>query len=234
MSSHQEGPPSLRDNGESLGEALVRGLLEIPWGPDRVKMCVARRAEIFEAINQVATVLDDTQICLEGWARGLVETPQDQKTLILGRLSWALDMATGLRNGALALEMLELSDLLCDNVIPAVQESKARQLKKPAEEYRSIEKLLCACVEYIRDLHEILVTPLAAEPDRGSDVDIVEALGEEIIAGAAHLGKSFWPLASKLLRPMGQIMEVLLVAPLASAPSPSNAIQARVASTRIW
>merc|ERR1719356_2233279 len=110
-------------------------------------------------------------------------------------------MAIGLRQGALALAILETADLLytdgisTEEGIEAVDE-EYRQIAV-AEEYRSIQGVLETCIERIRasssQLEAVSKKEVKAEVDEpvadtSSHPDIIEIVGEMMSVGVASAG----------------------------------------------
>lgn len=187
---------------DELSTALVRGLTEIPNGLDRAKACGARRVEVLEGISQIIAVLDDTSTCVQTFR-------EDQRTLCLGRLVWALDMATGLQRGCLAMKLLEVPDFSYDNFVPS-------------SEYQAIENRLKTCIKRVRDLFALLEAGPPASERPGKDDDVFEVLGESLAGIVANVGTSLWPIASQYLSPLTPYLDVLMEPTCTSSAGLSN------------
>jgi hypothetical protein len=139
--------------------------MDVPGGSDRAQMCAGRRAEILEGIGQILTILDHTRFSILDSAPDLKE---DQRKLYSERMAIALEFAMGLRQGALALKILETADLVCASEIPAFEgtEKEHRQIAV-AEEYRNILDELEVCNERIRELSSQLEAGTALGSDCG-------------------------------------------------------------------
>jgi hypothetical protein len=209
------GGPDHQPLADELSIALVIGLNEHPDAQDRAKVCCARRAEILEGVDQIIAVLHDTgkYLEIEAW-----KVDKDQLQLCHERLTWAMQMATGLRQGLFAMKIMELTDC-----ISPAQEGHAPL--SPAEEYRCIENLLDISIERIKAFSSAFkeVEKRIVAKTKGRDTDMIEMFGESVAVGVASLGTMLWPAAKGMLSPLSPVLDVLLDLP--NFPSMQNLAQ---------
>mmetsp|Transcript_3241 Transcript_3241/g.9153 ORF Transcript_3241/g.9153 Transcript_3241/m.9153 type:complete len:341 (+) Transcript_3241:68-1090(+) len=119
--------------------ALLSGLEKVPCGAERLQACGARCTEVMRGIRQIQNVLNETERAMkedgdwQGTHRG------SQRDLYAVRLKWASEMTLGLQKGAMALKVLELTELTCEGR-HAVAASSGKQGEVEPEYHAVLEK----------------------------------------------------------------------------------------------
>lgn len=97
---------------KSLAEGLVRGLDELPSGPELATECGIRRSEVMEGIGQILHLVDATEYPLD--IMGSKSISSAEWKCFSNRLEWATLMTEGLRQGVEALQGYDDVDIDSD------------------------------------------------------------------------------------------------------------------------
>eukprot|EP00747_Dinoflagellata_sp_TGD_P169654 gnl/TRDRNA2_/TRDRNA2_199183_c0_seq1.p1 gnl/TRDRNA2_/TRDRNA2_199183_c0~~gnl/TRDRNA2_/TRDRNA2_199183_c0_seq1.p1 ORF type:complete len:237 (-),score=44.76 gnl/TRDRNA2_/TRDRNA2_199183_c0_seq1:396-1106(-) len=164
--SSSTGRRPATDPGTELSVALIRGLADIPSGPQRAKECAVRRAEVWEAIGQIEFILRILEDAAESAGdNGLLGTEKELQT---DRLKWASEMTNGLQRG--------IEGLSCCDTYEA-----------PEEEYEAIATSLDECETRVKKLcklvlqHEAQVKALEqtkSEGEASAPWEVISGIGE--------------------------------------------------------
>uniref|UniRef100_A0A7S1ARB9 Uncharacterized protein n=1 Tax=Noctiluca scintillans TaxID=2966 RepID=A0A7S1ARB9_NOCSC len=114
----RESPPHVRRKINSLSTdmecsvlaGLLAGLTEMPHGSERSEQCNVRRAEIREALGQIASILDGAESKIVALKKEVEPPNSSELALLSDRVVGAEGMARGLYRGARVLHALEHSE----------------------------------------------------------------------------------------------------------------------------